>query len=65
MNPAKLKLAASTPGVMALLVAVLAALAIAAALAGRYPIAFADVAEALMRRLPAAQQLNRPWRCLH
>ena len=51
MNPAKLKLAASTPGMMALLVAVLAALAIAAALAGRYPIAFADVAEALMRRL--------------
>lgn len=36
---------------MALLVAVLLALAIAAALAGRYPIGLADVAEALGRRL--------------
>ena len=51
VSPAKLKSAASSPGVIALLVAVLVALAIAAALAGRYPIALADVAEALVRRL--------------
>ncbi|MBO0764934.1 MAG: hypothetical protein J2P50_10150, partial [Hyphomicrobiaceae bacterium] len=55
-KPAETRSAHSGWGVLLVLAALLAALAIAAALVGRYPISVADLAAALAHRLAGAAQ---------